>query len=247
MALIDNLVSYWKLDETEAGAAIDSHDDNDGTNHGADINQDGKLNRSYNFVAVSGDYVNIPDSENIDITGNFTICCWVKTTHNPAGDVGIVDRGYGDAVVGGYYLLLGSTTFLRGGFRHAGGHVIATGDTSISTGNWVHIAVTFDGDNVRIYLNGALEATSAPTAVNPPSSENDIVFGGRVSLNGWYNGLIDEIGLWDRQLVLSEIQELYNDGAGLAYPFGAPTAKAKVFGFGKCRYLFEERTTFYQK
>ena len=74
MALIDNLVSYYKLDETEAGDAIDAHGSNDGTNTNATINQPGLINTSYGFNGSSSK-VDLGTPMNNDLV---TVSAWVN-------------------------------------------------------------------------------------------------------------------------------------------------------------------------
>ena len=75
-----NLVSYYKLDEQDtsgAGTIIDSLQNNDGVNNGAD-NTTGQILTAYNFVKTNPDFINISDSASLDITGSMTVNAWVN-------------------------------------------------------------------------------------------------------------------------------------------------------------------------
>lgn len=93
--------------------------------------------------------------------------------------------------------------------------VAATGSGSATT-SWQMLSVTYSAANgLRFYVNGTLADTggtySYPTA--------DQVFLGYTTTTFGYDGLIDEVGLWERELAQSEIDQLYNSGNGQTYPF----------------------------
>ena len=74
-------------------------------------------------------------------------------------------------------------------------------------------SLTFGSSGSKLYLNGAEEDTDASTAVMS-SSMNELIIGQRGDLQSWFNGKIDEIIIYDRQLSQPEISELYNSGNG---------------------------------
>ena len=77
---------------------------------------------------------------------------------------------------------------------------------------WVHIALTYDGSSVRVYTQGQLRATKAyASGLNTVSNGIDI---GGLSARGWYfDGLIDEMGVYSRALTDAEVQFIYAAGA----------------------------------
>jgi hypothetical protein len=80
----------------------------------------------------------------------------------------------------------------------------------ISINNWINIIYTFDGVNANTYINGILSST---TSSNNTIFSNiyDLKFGRRHTsgLPYFFNGKIDDIGIWNRALTPSEITSLY--------------------------------------
>ncbi|MBN71998.1 MAG: hypothetical protein CME32_22295 [Gimesia sp.] len=86
-------------------------------------------------------------------------------------------------------------------------------DGSISTGRWQHLLVTYDGSStaagIRIYLNGALQSTSAPYDSLTGSITTDEPFRlGRRSTSAFYKGDLDELRIYSRSLSAEEARQL---------------------------------------
>jgi hypothetical protein len=89
--------------------------------------------------------------------------------------------------------------------------------STINVGRWYHIVVTFDNSYLRMYVNGILEETSNDLSSLLPPSYQAVQFGrARGATQGVYeynfNGLIDEVRIYNRALTATEIQEHYNLG-----------------------------------
>lgn len=83
----------------------------------------------------------------------------------------------------------------------------------ISIGNWIHVLYSFDGNNVKTYLNSTLiQAINSNITIF--SNIYDLKFGRRhtTGLPYFFNGKLDDIGIWNRALTQQEITDLYNGG-----------------------------------
>jgi hypothetical protein len=80
----------------------------------------------------------------------------------------------------------------------------------IETDKWYHITGTFDGENIRIYLDGELAGERAIFGDNPSIvwNDNDSSVGGRSHNESWFVGMIDEFALFNRALTESEIKQM---------------------------------------
>jgi hypothetical protein len=143
-------------------------------------------------------YVRIPNNDSIDIKGPVTVEAWIKT--NSAGtQQGIVERyGYpGKENNGGYALRLLANGKL-GFYTLADGRYLydfLQGSTTVSTGVWHHVAGVFDGNQMRIYLDGVLDGSKVSTFA-PTHGTTDLIIGARGSdATTPFNGLIDEVRL----------------------------------------------------
>jgi len=220
MALTTDIVSYYKLDETSGTTVTDSLGTNDLTNTGATVNQTGKIGKAYSFV--TDDYI-----ENPPLLGSsFTLSLWTKTNTISGADDFIYskDDGINNADIqfrlyrrdAEFYFELGNTA----------GSSFSTDTSSkgnIATGTWYHIVVTFDGTNLILYLDNS-SADTATFSGTRVSATRSAYISGRPHAGGlYYDGYLDEIGIWSRALTSTEVGELYNSGDGLAYPFTTGT------------------------
>lgn len=213
---IDDVVSYYPLDEGSGTTAKDAKGTNNGTLTNGPTYAAGKVgSNSVTFDGVD-DYIDCGTGIPLAISGNshLTIAAWAKKT-----DVTLNQRIAG--WYGGNYK--GPLLWVDGGVAKAligqGGTstVELTGTTSLSNAIWYHLAVTYDGATANLYVNGVLEHSAVCT-----SADNDggVVF--TIGCNPWdaggcWGGSIDEVGVWDRALSLTEIASLYNSGTGLGY------------------------------
>lgn len=150
-------------------------------------------------------------------TGNvpLSMSCWVKSSSIGAVPCIFV---YATTNIGGdcsfAFGSFGGNTFWLGTF--------ATGVNSgvvINNNTWAHAVVTYTGppsNTIRVYVNNILRNTIVRTM----NFSNRNVEIGYLNNGQFWNGQIDECAIWNRQLSVNEIAELWNNGNGLTYPFG---------------------------
>ena len=71
---------------------------------------------------------------------------------------------------------------------------------------WSHLAATFDGSTVRLFVNG-VQAGSLPFSGSMAASTGPLRLGGNGVWGEWFAGLIDEVRVYNRALSASEIQQ----------------------------------------
>jgi CSLREA domain-containing protein len=162
---------------------------------------------------------------------------WIKpNTTNPGGHY------FGKALSGGHdYAVIFTNGTLNGVIRTASGEtVVAPGLAPVggsvyvpAAGVWTHVALTYDGANVRLYANGVQIGAVAKTG-NISSVGAPFNIGGRQ--DGFdFNGQVDEVEVFTRALTPQEIADLFNAGSfgkckhGLIQ-FGAPTYSVSEAG-----------------
>jgi hypothetical protein len=208
-ALLTSLISYWKLNET-SGDAVDAKGLTNLVNSGATQNQAGKLGTAYTFNGTSS-FVGSIDTT-YEFTTPFTISAWVKTSVTGAYQFIVSDWGGS----GGYCLGMTDTGYLD---FEVGGSAYVTSGTTINSNAWVHVVGVWNGTDVICYVNNAKTTGSALasfTYVNDAGERFEI---GRRRAGLYWNGSIDEVGVWNRALSDSEVSQLYNSGTGLTHPF----------------------------
>lgn len=95
-----------------------------------------------------------------------------------------------------------------------------TGAPKFADNEWVHVACTYDGANIAIYINGASAATAPQTGdiyqdATVPAYLGDTTAS---STTAAFNGFIDDVRIYSRALNLAEITEAMNTPVGLAGP-----------------------------
>ena len=220
-ALTDDLLAYYKLDGA-SGTVIDSTGNANGTNSGATRNIAGKINKSFDFEETDGDSVNISNGASpgdaLDFTGDLTFCTWIKPESYPNTQNYII--GKRDAAAGYQYVFrvssAGNMSFL------ASGGAVQSANTSVPIGSWSFLCVVReDAANTTFYYNGYQDSTFVSKSI--AHKNNDVRLGNADFGGVDWDGLIDEVGMWNRTLSAAEITELWNSGSGFSYPFGGVT------------------------
>jgi hypothetical protein len=89
----------------------------------------------------------------------------------------------------------------------------AVGSAALALNAWSHLAATYDGSNLRLYVNGALVSTAAVTG-SMAASTGVLRLGGNSVWSEWYAGLIDEVRVYNRALTQAQIQTDMNTPVG---------------------------------
>jgi hypothetical protein len=89
----------------------------------------------------------------------------------------------------------------------------ATGTAALPLNAWTHLAVTFDGSGLTLYVNGMLVQTSVVVGTMPTST-GVLHMGGDSVWGEWYMGLIDDVRIYSRALTQAQIQTDMNTPVG---------------------------------
>jgi Concanavalin A-like lectin/glucanases superfamily len=221
MALIDGLVSYWRLEEVGSDDRLDAHGSNDLTAEGGVGGATGKLGGAGSFDGV-GDYLSHADNADLS-TGDvgFTIQAWVYLDTTTGGQDLVAKDSSGGF---GEYLLGVTDGEFRFQVTDSGGNtdlVQATNFGTASTGTWYLVHAWHDSVNnqIGIAVNAGTPNTKSYTA-GVADSTRAFQLGVRAGGSSYLEGRLDAVALWKRVLSSSERSQLYNSGAGLEYPFG---------------------------
>jgi hypothetical protein len=104
------------------------------------------------------------------------------------------------------YALYGENNANRpAGYIHIGADQAANGNAALPLNTWTHVAVTYDGTTLRVFINGT-QAGSAAVAGSIAASTGALRIGGNSVWGEYFNGLIDEVRIYNRALSAAEIQ-----------------------------------------
>jgi hypothetical protein len=96
---------------------------------------------------------------------------------------------------------------------NGGTYDMALAGTTFATGTWYHVAVTYDGTNIRGYVNGILDTTKSAALV---TSSATIRLGVRQNGSHFFDGFLDEVAVWNSVLTSAQINDIYNGGVPAA-------------------------------
>jgi Ca2+-binding RTX toxin-like protein len=227
-----NLIGYWKLDENGGGTAIDSAGgDNNGTHENGPVYTSGTPSISPNPSAV--DYDGSNDQTRVlngsggafnFANSNFTVSTFLKTAtgdRSVLGNFSNAQRGWG-------LYVYASNRLNFFGYGTAG-----INDTSfpatVLDNQWHHVAgvYTRSGSNltIRTYFDGNLIGTNTAN-VGSIASNSDLLFG-RYLLQPHFDGVLDDIRVYERALTGTEVDQL-SDGCPSASSSSASSVGSSV-------------------
>jgi hypothetical protein len=151
------------------------------------------------------------DLTGLDITGNIlSIVAWIKI--ESAGTYGIVSKYDADDGKRQYtFEIITNQLQLVLSSNGTSGTVFNGDTTTLTTATWYHIAVVANGTNVKFYINGSSD-TASPSAwtSNLYNGTHPFKIGNRGGL--YFDGNIDEVAVFDRELSATEISNIYTTG-----------------------------------
>ena len=198
------LVAWWRGE----GNGLD----HTGTNHGALVNlpnfAGGKVGGGFSGnYSNAGGYVEVPDSTSLTLTKSITIEGWLKLNENPNGFV--LRRLLNDFPFLGSYEVSSFSGRLFFTIWYNSNNGVGVLSDPLPSGQFVHFAATLDDNTGRlaIYVNGALVRQNTATATQRANAAP----GATVKI-GDIDGITDELSVYNRALLDSEILAIYNAG-----------------------------------
>ncbi len=235
----DGLVLHYAFDKTGAKAVDLSPCGNDGTVHRATFT-DGHSGGGY-YLNGENQYIGIPNSPSLEVTEAVTVATWAKLKSFGPGGYGnehgyLINKGndlwWNPAFCLGYRKGSGSGRPRRPGkpgpFRalfhigddesaqkhgnHGGKKVHS--ETKIETGRWYHLAGTYDGEILKLYINGRLEGEAHYGKPIRSDKAPVHIGGGKLFGTGWGNqfttdAVIDDVRIYNRALSADQIRSLF--------------------------------------
>jgi len=201
------LVSWWPGD----GNANDIADDNDGALFGGATFATGLVGNAFSLDG-DGDGVVIRDNANLDITNAITIDAWIKRAVAGSRHM-ILNKRTVPLWHQAYALWVAPDNLLK--FAIGDGtteHKLAYFGETIQPDQWYHVAGTYDGTTQRIYLNGQ-EVATATFSVAISTTDEALRIGVQSTGEDSFDGLIDEVELFNRALTSDEIRAIFNVGS----------------------------------
>ncbi len=232
MVLLDNLQGYWTLDEFSDGSGAVSRLDSTANNNDlTDINTTpsgaGKISLGGDFEKGNLENLSIADGSQtgLDFTGDFSLSTWIKAESLPFQDASAMASRYESAERNWRFVLFDTDDAGTYGLRLTIVNSVGTAENlekvwALSASTFYHVVFRWDASTstVEYFINNSSLGTVAGALTDVADNPAPFNIGSRGD-NAWtFDGIIDEMGVWDRLLTDEEIGQLYNGGAGLAYP-----------------------------
>jgi len=206
------LVGYWSFDEGTGTTARDlSGRGNAGTLQptlSPPTWTEGRVGRALSFDGAD-DFVNVSDSDSLDISTVFTIAGWHKRRTADARGFNL-EKGNWD---NGWDLAAGTDGSVNLRSRGFGGAIDHPAHDIFDAGQWVHLVITYNStagvNNLRFYKNGVLKQSLTETG-GLIISAHPLRIGRAVGGAFFTNGLIDEVRIYNRALSAAEIRTIFN-------------------------------------
>jgi hypothetical protein len=232
----ESIILYFSFDKQSGKTVVDeSGNGNDGTLKGnVKWEKNGQIRGAVSFDRSPGTYIEVPDNKALDsLTESTTMEAWVKTNVNAGGfgDDQIMGKyanpkpnettimfisccdygaGQGGAKVNGF----GFETSPTSGWD--GSSWVVGSKTLPKAGQWYHVAGTLDHKTgiIKIYVNGKLDGERNIKAKEIGTNDQPFAIGGNPGNNNrWFDGMIDEVVIYNRPLTEAEIER---DMSGVA-------------------------------
>jgi len=160
-----------------------------------------------NVNTVSPGYVNLgrPDDFNFTENDPFSFMAWIKP--ESVSSDGYLFSKYDRFVTGQYQFGIENGKLII--LREVSPYTLA-GSTDVATNEWQHVAATYDGADMKLYLNGKLDGQLSSTGTIG-SISRDVLIGARHrsgAVNDHFDGAIEELSIWNKALSQDEVREL---------------------------------------
>ena len=228
------LVAAYSFDEGTGTTVTDlSNTGNTGTIANTTWTSTGKYGKALVFNGTSS-WVAIPDAPSLDLTTSETLEAWVYPVAippsgcSPSATCSWMDVIYKDT--DRYYVEASSNQNQEpeaGGIFADGKHIVF-GPSVLPLNAWTHLALTYDSTTLKLYVNGALVASLPETGLITTST-NPLFIGGDQTMGQFFNGMIDEVRVYNIALNQAQIQADMNTPLGyVSADKQSPTAPSNL-------------------
>ena len=208
------LVAYYRMNEGSGSSTASASTNTTGLS-GTLVNSPAWVNSPVQFQTNvlnfdgTNDFISIASNATLNITNAITLEAWVYATKNTgiqnvacksssSPNTGYIfprtDNGWASAI---FYLYIG------GSWR-------TLAATYPSLNNWHHLAATYDGTTMRLYINGSLANSMAQTGTIATNS-NPLTLGNQPGTSEYFGGSVDEVRIWNVARTQAQIQNNMNN------------------------------------
>ena len=199
------LVAAYSFDSGSGSVLSDvSGNGRHGTISGAVWTSAGRSGGALSFDGVN-DLVTVADAASLDLTKGMTLEAWVRPTASGSWRTVVTKEESGNLVYG---LFSNSDTSQSSSIVSIGSKKtqdIVRAPSGLALSTWTHLATTFDGLVLRVYVNGSQVASRSVVGAIRRSAR-PLRIGGNNVWPEWFKGQLDDLRIYNRALSASELQ-----------------------------------------
>jgi hypothetical protein len=204
------LVGQWGFDEATGTVVYDGTGNKNNGDFVGDVVRATSTCKIANCLSFStaSTYISIPTSSLFHPTSSITVSAWVSMASSTGTFDAVVIPGSDD-----YYLQAQWPKWRFYVYNTLGIYKDVYSINDIITNQWTHLVGTYDGSNVVLYVNGAIQNSNSLTG-DLRNSNGALTFS---SSGRYFNGNIDDVRIYNRALSADEVKQLYNSTAYTRY------------------------------
>jgi hypothetical protein len=200
------LVAAYGFNEGSGVQVVDaSGQGHTGTISSATRTASGRFGAALSFNGTSA-WVTVADAASLDLTTGMTIEAWVNPTSGTGWRSVVLKESSGGLA---YALYSANSASRPAGYVHTNTDVGLNGTSAVALNTWTHLALTYDGATMRMFVNGA-QVSSRAVAGSAIVTSGALRIGGNSVWGEYFRGVIDEVRIYNRPLTAAEIQNDMN-------------------------------------
>lgn len=204
-------VAWYRLDQSSGTTATDSVAGRNGTLVNGPVWTSGRISNGLRFDGAD-DYVSIPNATAFQVTRALSITGWIRQTSAwPTSSNVCPILRKGDACNNNWQLCIqnGRVAVILDSCDDATPYVAGT---TLSINAWHHVAVTWDGSEIRLYLNGVSDMSPAARSTTLGTDTRAVYLGGRIGNTDISTGIVDDVRFYNRALTAAEVAAIAAGG-----------------------------------
>jgi len=216
--LSDYLIGYWKMDEASNTDRVDSINGNTAVDAATAVAAaTGKIGDGADFQAINSEKLTITDNAAFSWGGKIAISIWVKPGYSVAYK-GILTKQNLSTGTQEFSVYQRTDGFGLQWVSSGGSGQLDSPTMTITEGAWYNVIAFADGYIFYLYVNGIEKDSAAYNGTITETAED--LYIGAVRGMDYYEGVIDEVGIWGNFPSLSTparesfVAAIYNSGAG---------------------------------